>query len=76
MSGNTSVYAHTVQLDKRDDVQAALKQKGIPTVVHYPTLLCQQPALRCEHSVCSGGRHTHRSGLGACVEPTYASLAQ
>ena len=30
MSGNTSVYAqYTVQLDKRDDVQAALKQKGI-----------------------------------------------
>ena len=59
MSGNTSVYAqYTVQLDKRDDVQAALKQKGIPTAVHYPTLLCQQPALRCEHSVCSGGCHT------------------
>ena len=57
--GNTSVYAqYTVQVDHRLAVQAALKDQGIPTAVHYPTLLCQQPALRCEHSLCSGGCHT------------------
>jgi UDP-2-acetamido-2-deoxy-ribo-hexuluronate aminotransferase len=58
-AGNTSVYAqYTVQVDQRAEVQATLKQRGIPTAVHYPTLLCQQPALRCEHSSCSGGCHT------------------
>ncbi|MCP9941494.1 DegT/DnrJ/EryC1/StrS family aminotransferase [Cyanobium sp. ATX 6E8] len=44
--GNTSVYAQfTIQVDNRPAVQAALKEQGIPTAVHYPTLLCQQPAL-------------------------------
>lgn len=58
-AGNTSVYAQfTVQVEQRAEVQAALKDQGIPTAVHYPTLLCQQPALRCEHSLCSGGCHT------------------
>lgn len=44
--GNTSVYAqYTIQVNDRPAVQAALKNQGIPTAVHYPTLLCQQPAL-------------------------------
>jgi len=58
-AGNTSVYAqYTVRVAPRAEVQAALKDRGIPTAVHYPTLLCQQPALRCEHSRCSRGCHT------------------
>jgi UDP-2-acetamido-2-deoxy-ribo-hexuluronate aminotransferase len=45
-AGNTSVYAQfTIQVANRPAVQAALKERGIPTAVHYPTLLCQQPAL-------------------------------
>lgn len=53
-AGNTSVYAqYTVQLEQRAEVQTILKSQGIPTAVHYPTLLCQQPALRCGHSRCS-----------------------
>lgn len=44
--GNTSVYAqYTIQVDNRPTVQASLQERGIPTAVHYPTLLCQQPAL-------------------------------
>jgi UDP-2-acetamido-2-deoxy-ribo-hexuluronate aminotransferase len=44
--GNTSVYAqYTVQVENRSAMQAYLKEQGIPTAVHYPTLLCQQPAL-------------------------------
>ena len=58
-AGNTSVYAqYTVQVDHRAEVQAQLKDQGIPTAVHYPTLLCQQPALRCEHRLCRTGCHT------------------
>ena len=58
-AGNTSVYAqYTVQVEQRAEVQAALKERGIPTAVHYPTLLCQQPALHCMNSRCSQGCHT------------------
>jgi UDP-2-acetamido-2-deoxy-ribo-hexuluronate aminotransferase len=49
--GNTSVYAqYTVRVDHRAEVQASLKDLGIPTAVHYPTLLSEQPALRSLHS--------------------------
>jgi UDP-2-acetamido-2-deoxy-ribo-hexuluronate aminotransferase len=34
----------TVFVDKRDAVQEALRQRGIPTAVHYPIPLNQQPA--------------------------------
>jgi len=44
-SGNTHVYAqYTIQLDNRDQVQAKLKEQGIPTAVHYPVPLNLQPA--------------------------------
>ena len=58
-TGNTSVYAqYTLQVDRRAEVQAYLQDQGIPTAVHYPTLLCQQPALRCDYKLCSNGCHT------------------
>ena len=42
---NTSVYAqYTIQVDKREEVQEKLKAAGIPTAVHYPIPLHQQPA--------------------------------
>ena len=53
--GNTSVYAqYTIEVENRAAVQEALKDSGIPTAVHYPTLLCQQPALQRCGSRCSG----------------------
>ncbi|WP_323017828.1 DegT/DnrJ/EryC1/StrS family aminotransferase [Castellaniella sp.] len=36
---------YTVQIDGRDAVQAALKDAGIPTAVHYPIPLNRQPAV-------------------------------
>ncbi|TLS69028.1 DegT/DnrJ/EryC1/StrS family aminotransferase [Mariprofundus erugo] len=52
---NTSVYAqYTVLVENRDQVQAGLKEAGVPTAVHYPIPLNRQPALACaerfEHS--------------------------
>lgn len=42
---NTSVYAqYTIQTDNRDALQEKLKQKGIPTAVHYPIPLNKQTA--------------------------------
>lgn len=47
----TSVYAqYTVLVDNRADVQAKLKEKGIPTAVHYPIPMNLQPAY--QHLCC------------------------
>ena len=44
-----SVYAqYTVRIKHRDSVQAQMSDQGIPTAVHYPILLPDQPALKCE----------------------------
>lgn len=44
---NTSVFAqYTIQLDDRERIQSILKEKGIPTAIHYPIPLNQQPAMR------------------------------
>jgi UDP-2-acetamido-2-deoxy-ribo-hexuluronate aminotransferase len=41
----TSVYAqYTLRTAQRDRIQQVLKEKGIPTAVHYPQSLHQQPA--------------------------------
>lgn len=43
---NVSAWAqYTVQVDHRDKVQAALKDAGVPTAVHYPVPLNRQPAV-------------------------------
>ncbi|KAA0911335.1 DegT/DnrJ/EryC1/StrS aminotransferase family protein [Pusillimonas sp. ANT_WB101] len=45
-SFNTSVYAqYSLQVDRRDQVQAALHEAGVPTAVHYPIPLNKQPAV-------------------------------
>ena len=43
----TSVFAqYTVFVENRERVQEALKQAGVPTAVHYPIPLNEQPAYR------------------------------
>jgi UDP-2-acetamido-2-deoxy-ribo-hexuluronate aminotransferase len=43
----TSVYAqYTIMVDDRAAVQQALEAAGIPTAVHYPAPLSEQPAYR------------------------------
>ncbi len=47
---NTSAYAqYTLRVSDRTAVQARLEAAGIPTAVHYPTPLNQQPAV-ADHS--------------------------
>ena len=44
---NTSVFAqYTIEVSDRDALQQALKQKGIPTAVHYPQGLHEQPIFK------------------------------
>jgi UDP-2-acetamido-2-deoxy-ribo-hexuluronate aminotransferase len=46
-SHNTSVYAqYTIEVAERGQVIEKLAARGIPTVVHYPMSLHQQPAFR------------------------------
>ena len=43
---NQSAWAqYTIQVDNRNEVQAKLKEQGIPTAVHYPIPLNKQPAV-------------------------------
>lgn len=45
-SYNESAWAqYTIQIDNRDQIQAKLKEQGIPTAVHYPIPLNKQPAV-------------------------------
>ena len=49
----TSVFAqYTILVDDREAVQRGLYERGIPTAVHYPAPLSQQPAYkdRCIHA--------------------------
>jgi UDP-2-acetamido-2-deoxy-ribo-hexuluronate aminotransferase len=47
--GNLSVYAqYSIQVKNRDKLINFLKEKNIPTAVHYPLPLNKQPALNCE----------------------------
>jgi UDP-2-acetamido-2-deoxy-ribo-hexuluronate aminotransferase len=49
---NTSVYAqYTLQVQDRDALQAKLKHAGIPTAVHYPMPITEQPAIKSHHHV-------------------------
>jgi len=42
--GHTSVYAqYTIEVEDREQVEAAMKRLGVPTAVHYPLPLHLQP---------------------------------
>lgn len=47
LAHNTSVYAqYTIEVDDRDAFQSALEESGIPTAVHYPAGLHEQPIFK------------------------------
>ncbi len=47
LADNTSSYAqYTIEVDDRAAVQATLIAQDIPTAVHYPLGLHQQPAIK------------------------------
>ena len=49
---NQSAWAqYTIQVDNRSEVQAMLKEQGIPTAVHYPIPLNKQPAVADDNAV-------------------------
>jgi UDP-2-acetamido-2-deoxy-ribo-hexuluronate aminotransferase len=61
-SDRSSAFAqYTVLVDRRNDVQRALQEAGIPTAVHYPVPIHMQPA------------YAHLSGGAVC--PVARALA-
>lgn len=49
---NQSAWAqYTIQVNNRDEIQAKLKEQGIPTAVHYPIPLNKQPAVADANAV-------------------------
>ena len=59
---NTPAWAqYTIQINKREAVQAQLKEAGIPTAVHYPIPLNKQPAVKdCSVNVPEGDKAAER----------------
>ena len=74
-SDRDSAWAqYTVMLEARDDAQEALRERGIPTAVHYPLSLNMQPAYRDD---ASGKRtpNSHAAGRHVLSLPISADLS-
>src|SRR5690606_10505265 len=68
---NVSAWAqYTVRVPKRDAVQAALKQAGIPTAVHYPIPVNQQPAVAAPEARLPAGDTVAREVLSLPMHPS------
>lgn len=70
-----SVFAqYSILVDDREAVQARLLEAGIPTAVHYPVPLNEQPAYR---DLCSGAPTPKATAMAKCVMslPMGADLA-
>jgi len=74
---NTSVWAQfTLQIDNREAVTSALRQKGIPTAVHYPIPLHQQVAY-ANLARCSGAlTNTENAARRVVSLPFHAYLSE
>lgn len=70
-----SAYAqYTIQVKDRLRVQAALKKQGIPTAVHYPIPLHQQPALYVAQESSSTFVHAEQASATVLSLPMHPFL--
>lgn len=76
-ANNTSVYAqYTIATDNRDDVAIFLKKAGIPTAVHYPLPIHQQPAFLEKGLVLPHSEQAAKQVLSLPMHPYLSSEAQ
>lgn len=66
---------YTIQIDGRDDVQAALKDIGIPTAVHYPIPLNRQPAVADDSAVLPIGDAVAKRVMSLPMHPYLDEMA-
>lgn len=75
--GNSSAWAqYTVQVESRDGVQEKLKQAGVPTAVHYPIPLNQQPAVKDEQASLPVGDAIARKVMSLPMHPYLSEADQ
>lgn len=60
---------YTVRVKAREKVQAALKDVGVPTVVHYPLPLNQQPAVSAPEAILPHGNRAAQEVLSLPMHP-------
>ncbi len=76
-SGNLSVFAqYTIEVEDREALQDALQKRGIPTAVHYPFGLHEQPIFKSlypEHKTYAHTEHAARRVMSLPMHP-YLSL--
>lgn len=60
---------YTVRVNAREQVQASLKDAGVPTVVHYPLPLNRQPAVSAPKAVLPHGDRAAREVLSLPMHP-------
>ncbi|KIC40504.1 aminotransferase DegT [Ruegeria sp. ANG-R] len=77
MEGATSAWAqYTIRVDRREDVQAKLKDAGIPTAVHYPLPLNKQPAVFDPDADLPVGDHAAASVISLPMHPYLQQATQ
>ena len=75
-SYSTSSWAqYTLRVANRDDVQAAMKTRGIPTAIHYPVALFEQPAYLSNNNNCPETVRAAQEVMSLPIHP-YLSLEE
>ncbi|OXL20522.1 DegT/DnrJ/EryC1/StrS aminotransferase family protein [Psychrobacter sp. DAB_AL32B] len=74
---NQSAWAqYTIQVDSRDEIQAKLKEQGIPTAVHYPIPLNKQPAVADTNAVLPVGDTVAERVMSLPMHPYLTQVEQ
>lgn len=75
-TGNQSVFAqYTVQVMQREKVQQTMQSLGIPTAVHYPVGLHQQPIMKTLFSEQASFPHTEFAAAHVMSLPMHPYLS-
>lgn len=75
--GHRSAHAqYTIEVRERDEVQARLRQAGIPTMVHYPRPLNRQPAVADPEARVPHGDRMAERVLSLPMHPYLTASAQ
>jgi len=77
MPDNTSVYGqYTIRVDDRTVIQKALQGHGVPTAVHYPVGMHQQPAMKAYTCASRSFPNTEAAAQAVMSLPFYPAMQQ
>jgi UDP-2-acetamido-2-deoxy-ribo-hexuluronate aminotransferase len=76
-ANNTSVFAqYTIEVSEREAVQAALRECGVPTAVHYPVPLHKQPILSATYPEIKNFPHAEEAASRVLSLPMHPYLTK